>query len=177
MIQSGYLFQETVSQHPELIKLNSSCLNTIRIDSFIDKDGEINIISAYLRMSINNSCIDNISSGGCQVGINLETGKLKKLGYGPIKTHGVKVLIEHPGTKIVFENFIIPFFPQVKELVIKAAGYMPGLRLVGWDVAIGESGPVLIEGNSDYDLSGNDLSYGGYMANPIFKKALSEINY
>jgi hypothetical protein len=177
VILSGFLFQETVNQHHDLVQLNSSCLNTIRIDSFVDNSGEPNIISAYLRMSISDNCVDNISSGGCQVGINLQTGKLKKFGYGPIKITGVKVLTEHPKSKITFENFSIPFFPQVKELVLKASTYMPGLRLVGWDVAIGESGPVLIEGNSDYDITGNDLSDGGYLVNKTFRKALHEIKY
>jgi hypothetical protein len=128
-------------------------------------------------MSINDHFVDNISSGGCQVGIVLQTGKLKKFGYGPIKTNGVKVFTEHPGTKTTFENFSIPFFFQAKELVIKAARYMPLLRLVGWDVAIGESGPILIEGNSDYDITGNDLVDGGYLANTTFRKVLHEINY
>jgi hypothetical protein len=128
-------------------------------------------------MSVNNNWVDNISSGGCQVGIVLLTGKLKKYGYTLIKNNGVKVLTEHSLTKTTFENFNIPFFPQAKELVLKAASYMPGLRLVGWDVAIGESGPVLIEGNSDYDICGNDLADGGYLANTTFRKVLREINY
>jgi hypothetical protein len=177
VVKSGYLFQETITQHPALNKLNSSCLNTIRFDTFIDSNGEIDLISGYIRMSINGLCVDNISSGGCEVGIDLNTGKLKKFGYPPIKSCGVKVLTEHPITKTIFENSSIPFFPQAKELVLKAARYMPGLRLVGWDVAIGESGPVLIEGNSDYDLSGNDLTEGGYLANPRFRKVLHETRY
>lgn len=53
---------------------------------------------------------------------------------------------------------------------------MPGLRMVGWDVAIGPSGPILIEGNSNYDNTGNDQADGGYRANPVFRKALHEIN-
>jgi hypothetical protein len=177
VIRSGFLFQETINQHRDLIELNSSCLNTIRMDTFVDNNGEANIISAYLRMSINDQFVDNISSGGCQVGINLQTGKLKKFGYGPIKIFGIKVFTEHPKSKIVFENFNVPFFPQIKELVLKAAIYIPGLRLVGWDIAIGASGPVLIEGNSDYDITGNDLADGGYFANPTFRKAFHEIKY
>jgi hypothetical protein len=175
--KSEFLFQETVNQHPDLLKLNSSCLNTIRFDTFLNINGEIDIISGYIRMSINDHFVDNISSGGCQVGIVLQTGKLKKFGYAPIKINGVNVLSGHPGTKMTFENFSIPFFFQAKELVIKAARYMPLLRLVGWDVAIGESGPILIEGNSDYDITGNDLSDGGYLANSTFRKVLHEINY
>jgi len=177
VIKSGFLFQETIKQHPELDRLNPSCLNTIRIDTFINPDGKVEIASAYLRMSISNSHIDNISSGGCQVGIELETGKLKKYGYALIKTMGVKILTEHPITKTIFEDFTIPYFREVRELVIKTAPLIPGLRLIGWDVAVGESGPVLIEGNSDYDLSGNDLADGGYMANKIFRKVLKEINF
>jgi hypothetical protein len=175
--RSEYLFQETVKQHPDLNILNPSSLNTIRIDTFIDTNGKIEVISAHIRMSINNLHVDNIGSGGCFVGINLKTGELKKYGYSTIDITGVKPLTEHPLTKTVFENFRIPFISQVIELVIKTASYMPGLRLVGWDVAIGESGPVLIEGNSDYEIRGNDAADGGYLANPVFRKVLHEINY
>ncbi|MDH4058436.1 MAG: hypothetical protein OEU76_06705 [Cyclobacteriaceae bacterium] len=177
VVKTGFLFQETVRQHEELNRLNSSCLNTIRMDTFIDKDGNIDIVSAYIRMSITNSHVDNISSGGWQVGIDLQRGSLKEEGYSSIAAYGVKVLTSHPITSTKFENFHIPFFEEAKELVIRAAGFVPGLRLVGWDVAIGESGPILIEGNSDYDIAGSELSDGGYGANPTFRKVLQELNY
>jgi len=172
---SEYLFQKTVIQHPELDKLNPACLNTIRIDSFMNSDGAIDIISAFIKLSIG-SHVDNTVFGGCGVGIDLQTGKMKKYGWSKLRVAGVKVLEEHPVTKIRFENLEIPFFREVKELVIKTAGLMPGLRLIGWDVGIGESGPVLIEGNSDYGINSNDMMYGGYMANPVFRKILSEMN-
>jgi hypothetical protein len=175
--RSEFIFQVAIQQHSEMNRLNYSSLNTIRIDTFIDKDGKIDVLSGFLRMSVDNSYVDNISSGGCRVGVDLETGRLKKYGYFMIKTFGVRVLTEHPVTKTVFEDFKIPYIHEVKELVIKAAGFMPELRLVGWDVGIGESGPVLIEGNSDYGVDGNDTTYGGYLTHPTFRKVLSEINY
>jgi hypothetical protein len=161
VIKSGFLFQKTVKQHPE----------------FINPDGKIEILSGYLRMSIANLHVDNISSGGCFVGIDLNTGKLKKIAYLTFKYYGVKVLTAHPETGTVFENFTVPLFSEAKEFVLRTARFIPGLRLVGWDVAIGESGPVLIEGNSDYDISGNDIADGGYRANPVFRKVLHELNY
>jgi hypothetical protein len=175
--KSEFLFQETIKQHPDLNVLNDSCLNTIRIDSFIDSQGKIDIISAYLRMSISNCHVDNISSGGCGIGVDIQTGKLKKYGYGLVQTCGVEILTQHPLSKTIFEDFTLPYFTQVKELVVKAASLVPSLRLVGWDVAIGESGPVLIEGNSDYDTSGNDLADEGYRTNTVYRKVLKEINY
>jgi len=175
IIKSGYLFQDVVKQHPEMNKLNSSCLNTIRFDTYTDQTGEVDVISGYLRMSYRNSHVDNISSGGLMVGINIQTGKLKKEGFSNLKDAGVKVFTEHPVTKTVFLDFIIPYFSQAKDLVRRAASLMPDLRLVGWDVAIGESGPVLIEGNSDYENTGNDLAEGGYGSNDIFmNKVLPE---
>jgi hypothetical protein len=177
VIKSEFLFQETVRQHRDLDKLNPSSLNTIRFDTFIDKDRNVEIISGFIKMSTNNSHVDNSVAGGCGVGIDLETGRLKKTGYSKIKVSGVKLLTEHPVTKTKFENLKIPYLSQAEELVLNAARLMPGLRLVGWDVAIGESGPVLIEGNSDYGINSNDLMYGGYMANKAFRKVLREYNY
>lgn len=177
VIKSEFLFQETIRQHPELNRLSSSSLNTLRIDTFIDRDGKIDIISGLLRMSINNTHIDNITLGGCQVGIVLETGKLKKYGFSNIKLTGLKELTRHPITHTVFENFRVPFFSEAKELVLRAAAFKPSMRLVGWDVAITESGPVIIEGNFDYAIAGNDVAYGGYMTNPVFRKILHEMNW
>lgn len=177
MTKSAFLFQETIIQHPEIDKLNPSSVNSIRFDTFIDQNGKTDIISGYIRMSISNLCVDNISSGGCMVAIDLQTGKLKKYGFSSFSVLGMKILTEHPVTKVIFENLSIPFFEQAKELVLKTARLSPGLRLVGWDVAIGVSMPILIEGNSNYDASGNDLSESCYRKNPVFRKILHEINY
>lgn len=54
---------------------------------------------------------------------------------------------------------------------------MPGLRLIGWDVAIGNLGPIIIEGNSNYDMDGNDLAMEGYRSSSVFRKILEEVKY
>jgi hypothetical protein len=177
VINSEFLFQESIKQHPVLDKISSSSLNTIRFDTFIDQEGKIEIISAFLKISTNNSHVDNVISGGCGIGIDFNTGRLKRYGYSKPKINGVKVFKEHPLTKVVFENISVPMFGEAKELVLNVASLMPNLRLVGWDVGIGESGPVLIEGNSDYGINSNDLAYGGYMTNPVFRKVLNEIGF
>ena len=177
VIKAGYLFQETICQHPDMDKLNPSCNNTIRFDTFIDNTGKIEIISAHVRMSVNNLHVDNISSGGCAVKVNLITGRLEELGYRSFSLSHGKRTTEHPLTKTVFKDFKIPEFEKAKELVLKAASFMPGLRLIGWDVSLSSTGPVLIEGNSFYDITGSDLLYGGYGSNPVFKKVLEELNY
>ena len=177
LVGSSFVFQEHVNQHSELNRLNPSSLNTIRFDTFIDKEGKIDIISGMLKMSTNNAPVDNLSTGGCAVGIDLNTGRLRATAYAKMKYFGTRTLKEHPVTGLRFEGFGIPFINEAQELVLKAAGLMPALRLVGWDVGISEDGPVLIEGNSDYGLSTNDLAFGGYMTNENFKKVLCEFNH
>ena len=172
---SGYLYQETIDQHPVLNQLNNSCINSIRMDTFIDHLGNVEILSAYLRMSICNSHVDNTTSGGCFVGVSLETGKLKKYGYTSITRAGGKILTEHPVSGTVFENFTIPLFTEAKELVQRIAPIVPNLRLIGWDIAISRNGPILIEGNTNYDITNHDLAYGGYKSHPGFKKVLDEL--
>ena len=174
IIKAGFLFQESIKQHQELDKLNPSCLNTIRIDTFIDKFGKVEIISAFLRMSISNSYVDNASQGGCYIGINLVSGSLKKTGYTVFRKSGMSLLSCHPVTKTKFENFNLPFFEESKDLVLRAASHFPSLRLIGWDIGIGIDGPILIEGNSWYNARGNDLTSGGYLSNPVFQKIFSE---
>jgi len=174
IVKSEYLFQETIEQHSEMDRLNPSCLNTMRIDTFMDKDGKTEIISAFLRTSIRNLHVDNISAGGCRIPIDIESGKLGKKGFSTFMTYGVTLPTQHPVSKTPFEDFTVPCFAEAKEMVIKAAGYIPSLRLVGWDIGIAENGPVLIEGNSNYNIPGNDLTYGGYRTNPVFGKVLQE---
>ena len=176
VIHSEYLFQEKVNQHSVLESVNSSCLNTIRIDTFIDSEQKAETISAYLRTSLNGLHVDNIALGGCLIPIDMNSGKLSKYGYPSLNIYGVKLLTKHPVSKIVFETIDIPYFNEVKALVCQVAKYLPNLRLIGWDVAVSDSGPVLIEGNSYYDMSGGDLAYGGYRRNPVFIKALNEMN-
>jgi hypothetical protein len=171
---SEFVFQKKVKQHPDLDRLNPASLNTMRIDTFIDSEGNIDIISGFLKMSTNNQPVDNSTTGGCGVGIDLNTGKLRGNGYSKLKISGVGLLTEHPMTGVKFEGFHLPMIHEAQSLVLKAASLMPGLRLVGWDVGFAEDGPVLVEGNSDYGINSNDMMYGGYFSNEKFMKVLSE---
>lgn len=176
VVGSEFIFQQRVRQHPDLERLNPYSLNTMRIDTFIGKDGKVDVISGFLKMSTNKVPVDNSNTGGCGVGINLTTGRLRRNGYSKLRVKGVEILTKHPITGVTFENFKIPYLDEAIDLVKKAALLMPGLRLLGWDVGFSDEGPVIIEGNSDYGINSNDLMYGGYFANEKFREVLGEFN-
>ena len=63
----------------------------------------------------------------------------------------------HPFTKTKLVGFQIPFYAQAVEMVFEAAQRVPQVGYVGWDVAMAEDGPLLIEGNTmpGYDMPQN----------------------
>ena len=50
-------------------------------------------------------------------------------------------------TGVKFDGIKIPFWSEIKEMVIEAALVNDKINIVGWDVAIGKDGPLIIEGN------------------------------
>lgn len=174
IIDSNFVFQETISQHYLLKRINPTSINTIRIDTFITNDGTPEVLSALIRFGRKGSVVDNpFNSGGFFVPINLEKGTLIAPGMQLLGV-GNGTFYEHPDSKLKLDNYEIPFLKETIELV-KNAAIKIGDRLVGWDVAITEDGPLIIEGNHDYHLGMQDVAYGGYKKHPIFNEILKEI--
>ncbi len=167
----SFLFQEEVIQHADLAKINPTSLNTMRIDSFKDSGENVDIISAFLRMGVAGSHVDNIAAGGIFVGINMADGTLKVKGFNKLGKGGLTYLA-HPDTHVVFKKFRIPFFCEAITLAINAARLLPP-ALIGWDIAVSENGPILMEGNAVYyDMQLSDIAFGGYRGNPLIQKLI-----
>ena len=64
--------------------------------------------------------------------------------------YGSKVL-EHPQTGVRFSGFQIPYFHDAVDLATRLHRYFYGVHSIGWDIAIRETGPMIIEGNDDWD--------------------------
>ena len=46
-----------------------------------------------------------------------------------------------------FDGFQLPYWEEAKKMVLDAALVNEHIHVVGWDVAFGEDGPCLVEGN------------------------------
>lgn len=167
-----YIIQETVLQHPILNKINPYSINTIRMDTFIKDDNSVEVLSGLMRFGRKGSVVDNASSGGFFIPLDLKQGKLKKYGMRFLNL-GNKYIYYHPDTKIKLEGYEIPYVKEAIELAKKAA-ILLGDRLVGWDIAITPSGPLLIEGNRCYDIGMQEMAYGGYKKHPVFREILQK---
>lgn len=133
--------EEPIIQHPEMNKLYPDAINTVRLITFI-KNNEVKILGATLRIG-NGGYVDNAGSGGIFASIDINTGDLDSVAFDKV---GNK-LNKHPITDTEIEGFQIPLWSQVTDICKEAALKIPDVRTVGWDVALTEEGPVLIEGN------------------------------
>lgn len=172
IINGFYIFQENINQHHELSRINASSLNTIRIDTLKSFSKKPEVISAYLRMGRSGKVVDNLMSGGIYAGIDIRSGKLHPIAFSKLEAGGA-VFSKHPDSGVEFKDFSIPYFDKVKEMACEAANLITE-KLVGWDIAVSSDGPVLIEGNGNYEIIYSDIAYGGYRRNPVFKKAMIE---
>lgn len=146
------LAEHYVIQHDELMRMSPSAVNTIRIVTQHIQD-EVIILLAFLRVSVNAN-VDNLSVGSYGVNfgaaIDVDTGQVNRPGiYLDITKPEVYY---HPVTNTPVVGFKIPYWEACKHMAIKAAGLISGNRSIGWDIAVTKEGPVLIEGNHNWNL-------------------------
>ncbi len=157
-VRTRSILQKRLKQHEEMDRLFSGTVNTIRIGTF--NDGKrVRVFNAILKLGASGEVVDNWHRGGLLVGIDLQTGRLMKYGV-PYNKCGNTVL-RHPDSEVVFNGFEIPYFEDSLELVRTIHSTLYGIVTIGWDIAITENGPVVIEGNDNWDFRMFQVYYGG----------------
>ncbi len=172
ILSNNCIHQEVVIQHNEISRIYPHSINTIRFDTYVDKNKQAHILSAFMRFGSGGSVVDNGSAGGIYLSVDLEKGKLKGCCH-QLMQYGGKQLASHPDTEIIFDGYDIPFFKESCELIKKTVSVIPD-RIIGWDIAISKDGPIIIEGNDNNSFITPDIAYGGYLKHPLFKEILEE---
>ena len=134
-----YLIEDGIIQHKELDKLNPYAVNSFRVVTLV-KDGKAHILANALRINVD----DAIAIGCSDAYMRLdESGKVCSRVIDDV----ANVYEEHPIAKIKFSTVKVPFVKEAFDMALEAALVVPEVRYVGWDIAITENGPVMMEGN------------------------------
>lgn len=153
-----YICEEGIIQHKKLNEIWPESVNTLRIVTII-ADNQPEIFSVVFRCGTSKtSHKDNLTRGGIAVGVT-QDGKLKKYGF-QYMTFGSKHTM-HPDTKFVFEGMEIPYYKEALEVCLKGQRHLKQLKTIGWDVAITDNGPIIIEGNEYWGLGLMQACNGG----------------
>jgi Sugar-transfer associated ATP-grasp len=146
----GYLLQAKLQQHSVFEEIAPSTTNTVRVVTFRDKSNEVRVHATIMRLGRQGSITDNWDRGGLSVAIDSRTGEL---GRGVLKPkYGGQWMDHHPDSGARFVGKIVPYWSDVLRICIRAARVTPHLRSIGWDVVVTSQGPIIIEGNPDWDL-------------------------
>lgn len=159
--------EERVKQHDAWEALCPGCLNTMRIITGA-VDGRSWLIFAGTRVGSGKGVADNFHMGGSAVLIDMEKGILVGNSYDKDLNES-----ECSATGIRYDGYPVPYWEEIKQMVLEAALVNDEIHLVGWDVAVGKDGPLIIEGNrgSAFDLTQIVMKKGTkYMLDDLLKE-------
>ncbi|KPZ51782.1 hypothetical protein AN389_03902 [Pseudoalteromonas sp. P1-7a] len=126
-----------------------------------------------MRIGRNGRKVDNWSGkqGGIGVNVNIKNGALSSQGIDYSKN----LYTEHPDTHVSFSGLVVPYWEEIINIVKDAALQFPNLRALGWDIALAEDGPLVLEVNADYDILAQQTCTQAFGENKVFYNEL--VNY
>lgn len=148
------IFESVVHQTKQFSDFNASSVNTVRFMTALYPDGSARIIATFIKIGRAGKCVDNAGGGGnVDVCIDIETGEVKyAIQYDG--WHRIKEIDRHPDNGNQLNGVIIENWESIKAEVLKFQQAFPWCKAAGWDIAITNEGPVVIEVNDMWDRTG-----------------------
>jgi len=150
----AFLVQPRLVNHKDIIDLANGTLATVRVMTCRNERGQYEVTNAVFRMARNKSAVvDNWHAGGIAASVDICTGELGRGTRGAWGATGDGWYEQHfeTGTQILKRK--LPCWPELIELVQRAhANAFSDQVVIGWDVALLDSGPCIMEANKAPDL-------------------------
>jgi hypothetical protein len=146
-----FVVQERMRNHADLTSLvPATALHTMRLVTLVPRSGGAPRVSqSSIRLAIGGGVTDNFAHGRTGNGyceIDPETGRLGPLRRAREDGCG---FVDSPflpdGTRI--EGMRMPMWDEALALAFRATPHFLPVRSIGWDIAVTDRGPVLIEAN------------------------------
>jgi len=148
------IFESLVRQTEQFAAFNASSVNTVRFMTALYPDGSAKVIATFIKIGRAGRCVDNAGGGGnVDVCVDVETGEIRYAiqfdGW-----HRVKEIDCHPDSGNPLNGVVIDNWESIKAEVIRFQQAFPYCKVAGWDIAITDAGPVVIEVNDFWDRTG-----------------------
>ncbi len=174
----GWLVQPIVKAHASLQEISSThALSTARIVTCVTEEGP-EIMLALLKLARGSNPVDNFYmgvTGNMVAEIDIASGRL-----GPAKGSlsksfpCISSFSVDPDTGRQITGRLVPFWEETKRVVLQAQSTLPGLKSLGWDVAITDQGPCVVETNTNYASELMEVAYGKGLK-PVFIDRLKQL--
>ncbi len=157
-----WLVEERLFNHSKVLQLSpAKALQTLRVVTYVDRDGEASVLAAQWRLASASAVVDNFCFGtnpGLLCNIVPESGEIEVAYRGKNFPYefGLDTTSTHMETGEILVGKRVPMWGEVVRLATRAALEFLPARSIGWDISITTSGPVVVEGNRYWDAHNED---------------------
>ena len=159
------IVQRCLVPHPRMRVLAPDAICTIRCVTYESPSSEARLLRAMVRLPMSGMIVDNMNAGGAIAAVDVKTGRLSScIAWQDGLLRRSSTL---PRTGAQVEGFEIPLWTETFRLALMAqeAARLP---TAGWDFAICEGGPILLEAN---------IRWGGHLLTFPTQSPLSETGF
>lgn len=148
------IFESMVRQSRQFAEFNPSSVNTIRFMTTLYPGGEARVVATFVKIGRAGHCVDNAGGGGnVDVCIDPATGMTQyAIQYDGWRK--IKDIDRHPDTGAQLNGVRIERWEELKAEVLRFQQAFPWCKAAGWDIAVTDDGPVVIEVNDMWDRTG-----------------------
>lgn len=170
---NGYIFQRRIRQHPDLLALSGETVSSIRVLTVLRETGP-QIVYAILKLADARSVGDNTWRPGLAAClVDTQTGRVVD---AVVRRDGVgERVTEHPTLGVALIGMAVPLWDDVVRVALAASRVFADHPIVGWDIAVGESGALVIEGNEEPGPSLYQTTAGAGFLSPEMEALLAEM--
>lgn len=154
----GYLLQSRVSSHPAVAPFSGGALGCVRITT-LRQGGDAMPLYAVWKIPSAGSIADNFWRSDNRLAlIDLDSGVIKRVRSGTGLS--TKVDQEADDEETQLSGFELPNWDATVALARDISSLFRSTPLIGWDIGIGENGPVVVEANGNPDHGLYQLAAG-----------------
>lgn len=169
----AYLLQERLrpARALEGIMPGEAC-GTLRVNTLYLPDGEVDIFCVFFKLPVIGAYTDNFAGG--TLGNMLAFYDLEGRAIRRVIVRGgnglLRDITHHPDTGERMLGFSTPEVDDALNVARQCAAAFSDIPLVGWDIALTETGPLVLEGNPMFDPVGPQLCAGRGIRNLIHER-------
>lgn len=154
----GYVIQDLVHPHPAISPLCGQSASSARVVVLLDEQGP-QIYRSVWKLPTGRNMSDNFmhgETGNLLAVVAPQSGRVDRVING-VGTRLREVPV-HPETGDRLEGLVLPDWPALRDLCLRSASALPGLRLQHWDIALSDQGPVILEVNVEGSMDLHQLA-------------------
>ena len=146
------LVQRWLKNHDGLSDLAKDSLLTIRVITCLNEQNQPEVCLAMLRvLAVLEPDWQHLPDGEYAAPIELVSGRLGRLTGDSMNTSTLRY-DNHPANNAIVTGRTVPDWPSIVALATRAQGAFNHRLMIGWDIALTPDGPVLLEGNTNFDV-------------------------